>query len=100
MVLVAQHSSSTRPVCPVLSPRNTEQHRLVIRCMAAIMNSVTGLKAVLSHPGSLEILAQSVQTTKLSTKNMARPHPVQLGSCIATVARVHMCTSRRGCRHC
>lgn len=39
------------------STRDTPQHQLAVKCLAALMNNAHGLKFVLSHPNSLKVLS-------------------------------------------
>eukprot|EP00045_Choanoeca_perplexa_P015863 m.205698 g.205698 ORF g.205698 m.205698 type:complete len:1095 (+) comp17098_c0_seq1:99-3383(+) len=38
----------------------SSQHHQLIKCLSALMNNTYGLKAVLSHPNSLKVIAQSL----------------------------------------
>jgi hypothetical protein len=38
-----------------VSTRDTPQHQLAVKCLAALMNNAHGLKFVLSHPNSLKV---------------------------------------------
>eukprot|EP00730_Choanoeca_flexa_P009028 TRINITY_DN12573_c2_g3_i5.p1 TRINITY_DN12573_c2_g3~~TRINITY_DN12573_c2_g3_i5.p1 ORF type:complete len:1085 (+),score=361.60 TRINITY_DN12573_c2_g3_i5:144-3398(+) len=46
----------------------SSQHHRLIKCLSALMNNTYGLKAVLSHPNSLKVIAQSLTAPDASIR--------------------------------